>query len=96
MKIVPLLKEAVLAYGHFNSVHPGHIRYLKNASSQRQISYLLQFFLIQIKELIENINFHRWRRAEGLASMNIVDGILLLEDEEYSLVNAINALKPAS
>ena len=30
----PIIKESVLAYGHFNSVHPGHIRYLKNAASQ--------------------------------------------------------------
>ena len=30
----PKLEKCVLAYGHFNSVHPGHIRYLKKAASQ--------------------------------------------------------------
>ena len=30
----PSIENFVLAYGHFNSVHPGHIRYLKKAASQ--------------------------------------------------------------
>ena len=32
----PDFKNCTLAYGHFNSVHPGHIRYLKNAASHGQ------------------------------------------------------------
>ena len=24
-------KDCVLAYGHFNTIHPGHIRYLRHA-----------------------------------------------------------------
>ena len=30
----PNFIKCTLAYGHFNSVHPGHIRYLKNAASK--------------------------------------------------------------
>ena len=26
-------QEIALAYGHFTSIHPGHIRYLQNAKS---------------------------------------------------------------
>ena len=33
----PSFINCTLAYGHFNSVHPGHIRYLKNAASKGEI-----------------------------------------------------------
>ena len=29
-------KDCVLAYGHFNTIHPGHIRYLRHARSLGQ------------------------------------------------------------
>ena len=28
------LEGCVLTYGHFSTIHPGHIRYLKHASKQ--------------------------------------------------------------
>ena len=34
LKNVKSYKNCVLTYGHFNSVHPGHIRYLKHAASK--------------------------------------------------------------
>ena len=90
----PIINEAVLAYGHFNSVHPGHIRYLKKASSQGK-----SLFVAVLPDTNKGNNreykFTQKERAEGLTSLNVVDGIVLLKDEEYSLVNAINALKPA-
>ena len=33
-------KKGVLCYGHFNTIHPGHIRYLKYAASQSDNLYL--------------------------------------------------------
>jgi len=89
----PNIKETALAYGHFNSVHPGHIRYLKNAASQGK-SLIVAVLPDTEKGASREYKFTQKERAEGLASLNIIDGILLLKDEELSLVNAINTLKP--
>ncbi len=91
----PNFNESVLAYGHFNSVHPGHIRYLKKAASQGK-SLIVAVLPDTNKGRNREYKFRQKERAEGLASLKIIDGILLLKDEEYSLVNALNVLKPAS
>ena len=90
----PIIKETALAYGHFNSVHPGHIRYLKNAASQGK-SLIVAVLPDTHKGKNREYKFTQKERAEGLASINIIDGILLLKDEESSLVNAINVLNPS-
>ena len=89
----PNIEEASLAYGHFNSVHPGHIRYLKNAASQCK-SLIVALLPDTDKGTSREYKFTQKERAEGLASLNIINGIILLNDEEFSLVNAINTLKP--
>ena len=90
----PIIKETALAYGHFNSVHPGHMRYLKNAASQGK-SLVVAVLPDTHKGKNREYKFTQKERAEGLASINIIDGILLLKDEESSLVNAINVLNPS-
>ena len=90
----PVIKETVLAYGHFNSVHPGHIRYLKNAASRGK-SLIVAVLPDTNKGKNREYKFTQKERAEGLASINMIDGILLLEDEKYSLVNAINVINPS-
>ncbi len=89
----PNIRETALAYGHFNSVHPGHVRYLKNAASQGK-SLIVAVLPDTYKGTSREYKFTQKERAEGLASLNIINGIFLLEDEEYALVKAINALKP--
>ena len=89
----PNIKDSALAYGHFNSVHPGHVRYLKNAASQGN-SLIVAVLPDTKKGINREYKFTQKERVEGLASLNIIDGILLLKDEEYPLVNAIKALNP--
>ena len=40
--------------------------------------------------------FSQLERAEGLTALNIIDGIILLKDEEFSLSKVIKKLKPSS
>ena len=87
------LTKCVLAYGHFNSVHPGHIRYLKKAASQEQ-----ELIVAILPDTDKGINraykFSQLERAEGLTALNIIDGIILLKDEEFSLAKLIKKIKP--
>ena len=67
-------ENCVLAYGHFNSVHPGHIRYLKNASKIN--NKLVVAVLPDTKEGINNnYQFSQKERADGLSALKIVNGI---------------------
>ncbi len=86
-------KNCTLTYGHFDLVHTGHIRYLRNASKQgnRLVIALLPDTYKGIKY---NYQFSQYERAEGLTSFEFIDAIILLKDEVYSLTNLINFIKP--
>ena len=84
-------KSCILAYGHFNTIHAGHIRYLKHAKSRGQI------LVVALKgdEKIEGRNkyaFNENERAEALSLLSIADFILLIGKEK--LKNIIRILNP--
>ena len=88
-----LFENCVLAYGHFNSVHHGHIRYLKHAAEQGD--NLIVAILPDTKEgQNKNYQFSQKDRADALSAINSIKGILLLDDKRFALMNAIKVLKP--
>ena len=74
------------AYGHFNTIHQGHIRYLKYAKN------LGEFLIIALIGNNDEYSFNQEERAEGLDLLGLADGIILLEDKELDLV--LEKLKP--
>ena len=78
------LKEAkafqgcVLAYGHFSTIHPGHIRYLRHACN------LGQQLLVALIGDGGSISypFNQQERAEALKLLGIADAVLLLQANE--------------
>ena len=81
-------RGCVLAYGHFNTIHPGHIRYLRHA---RGLGNQLVVALIGDKNT--RYAFQQQERAEALSLLGIADAVvLLLEADELN--EAIEALKP--
>ena len=98
---IPILKlddakefrKCTLAYGHFNSVHPGHIRYLKHAASQGN-PLIVAIRPDKEKGINSNYQFGQRERAEGIAVLNLIDGIVLLDDEDNFLLKAIKFLEP--
>ena len=85
------IKNCVMVYGHFTTIHTGHIRYLKQAS--KMAKYLI---VALIGDNIENqsYQFSQIERAEGLASIELIDKIVLLEKNELSV--AISKIKPTN
>ena len=77
----------VLAYGHFTTIHPGHIRYLRHT---RGLGEQLVVALIGDGKI--SYAFQQEERAEALSLLGIADAVLLLEADELSA--AIEALKP--
>ena len=98
-KIISLdkLKEYddfVLGYGHFTTIHPGHIRYLKYAKSLRSkliIAIKDDSFNDQDKA---NYQFNQKERAEALAMLGIADDIVLLKND--NLIELIKVATPYS
>ncbi len=79
------LRDFSLGYGHFTTIHSGHIRYLKHAKS------LASKLVIALKGDGDNTNednlpyeFNQKERAEALLMLDIADAVLLLKDEELS------------
>jgi len=89
---LPSGQQVVLCYGHFNIIHPGHIRYLEHAKSLgRQLIVAVQGDL----SYTDSGNSHHFlahERALGLAWLQIVDGVLILDRGD--LAEAVQVLQP--
>jgi cytidyltransferase-like protein len=87
-------QQSVICYGHFNIIHPGHIRYLEYAKS------LGQTLIVAVQGdhmLTHSGNSHHFSandRALGLGLLHIVDIVLILDSGE--LTEAIQLLQPNS
>ena len=86
------LQGCVLAYGHFSTIHAGHIRYLRHAADQGQ-----RLVVALIGDGPANqpapFPFSQQERAEALRLLGIADALVLLQANE--LQEAIAALRPA-
>ena len=84
--------SVVLCHGHFNMIHPGHIRYLEYArkyGSRLMVSVQgdLTFRGLELRH-----HFSEQERAAGVAALHLVDQVILLGDR--SLEDLIEVLRP--
>ena len=79
----------VLTYGHFSTIHPGHIRYLRHA---RGLGDKLVIALIGDSSS-HKYPFSQIERAEALCLLGIANAVLLLTAHELN--QAIASLQPA-
>ncbi len=81
--------RVVLCHGHFNIVHPGHLRFLNFSKKQGDLLVVS----VLNKELVGDSEdyYTEDERAEGVASLEMVDFVYVLE---MPIVDFINELKP--
>ena len=74
-----LPQNAVLAYGHFTTIHAGHIRYLRHA---KKLGSTLIVALLGDDERIgdKKYAFNQNERAEALSLLSIADYIILMDN----------------
>jgi len=86
-------ETVVICHGHFNIIHPGHIRYLNYA---RELGTRL-LVLVQGDMLSQKTegkyHFSEAERAAGVAALQSVDQVIILG--ERTLKEAISLLKPS-
>ena len=70
-------KKIVLGYGHFSAIHPGHIRYLKEAKE------LGDTLIVAIKpDSQENsYPFTAKERAATVANIDCVDQVFIIDSQ---------------
>ena len=85
------LQGCVLCYGHFTTIHPGHIRYLRHA---RSLGTTLVVALVGdgLSDQPSPYPFSQEERAEALSLLGIADAIVFLKADELS--QAIQTLRP--
>ena len=72
--------KTVLGYGHFNTIHAGHIRYLRYAKSLGDSLYLA----LRGDDGVNQYDFNQSERLEGLKLLGLADEIICLEADEQS------------
>ena len=82
-----------ITYGHFSTIHPGHIRYLSNAKKKGN---KLVIAIIGDCKNDENLRFKYSQkdRADALNILNLADGLFLLKKDFLSEV--IISLEPSN
>lgn len=81
--------DCILTFGHFSTIHPGHIRYLRHAGT---LGSTLVVALIGDNS-DTNYPFQRRERAEALSLLGIADYIVLLDGDDLRKV--IIELRPS-
>ena len=84
-------QDVALAYGHFSSIHPGHIGYLQNAKSYGN-KLVIALRGDNDKPKSEKYIFSMQERSQSLAMLKIADLLISLENDE--LDELVKILKP--
>ena len=86
------LKDYSLCFGHFNIIHPGHLRYLQTARLHNEKIVVALESDKQLAKSSVGDWFPEGERAEAVAALEIVDKVIIL-DSGY-LVDLVKILEP--
>ncbi len=87
-------RGCVLTYGHFTTIHPGHIRYLRHAKAQgEKLVVALIGDELSPQTAQPKYQFSQRERAESLGLLSMVDAVVMLNRNE--LTEAVKSIEPA-
>ncbi|MBF0362135.1 MAG: adenylyltransferase/cytidyltransferase family protein [Oligoflexia bacterium] len=85
-------KQITLCQGHFNMIHPGHIRFLEFAKKHADLLIVAIHGPNMIEEQVKNEFYTAEERRSGVAMLSIVDFVYIVEDKNLSEIATI--IKP--
>jgi len=83
----------VCCYGHFNLIHPGHLRYLQHAKTLAEKLVVLVRSDEELEKDSLGEHYSENERAESLANLHIVDFVIILN--QITLEESVNLVKPS-
>ena len=85
------LSGASLCFGHFNVIHPGHVRYFRTAKRYGNQLVVGLESDVQLSEMEQTKIFSETDRAQALAAVDVVDYVVILDSGRIEdLVQIIN------
>ena len=91
-KILPTNKKIILCHGHFDVVHPGHVRHLIYAKSKADVLIVSITSDIHITKGVHRPHVPENIRALNIAAFEAVDYVLI--DQNYKPLRLLSVLKP--
>ena len=85
-------KKIILCQGHFNVIHPGHLRFLEFAEKQGDCLIVAVQGENKIEPKVRDKFFNSAERAKGVASLQYVDKVIVFN--ELSIEEIIVVVKP--
>ena len=82
-------ENTVLCYGHFNIIHPGHIRFLEFSKRQGKSLFIA---LLPDSQLPQELYFRETERAQALLATGLVNKIIILDSGD--LVGCVALIMP--
>jgi rfaE bifunctional protein kinase chain/domain len=86
------VESVVLSYGHFNLIHPGHLRYLQHAKT---LATKLVVVIVSDEDLDKDSfgpHFSEKERAESVANLQIIDYVIILNNLTFD--ELVDTIKP--
>ncbi len=81
-----------LCLGHFNVIHPGHLRFLQHAKKHGEKLVIAMWSDDDLLRTAEPFYFSQNERAIGVAELSCVNKVIILD--KISMEDVINALSP--
>ena len=69
-----------LCFGHFNAIHPGHLRHFQSASEYKKPLVVAIEGDANLLEIEQAEYFSEAERAESVAALNLVDYVVILDE----------------
>ena len=84
--------KIVLCYGHFNVIHPGHLRFLQQAKNSGDILFAAVVSDEIFNPTNQQFKYSESDRCASVAAINSVDYVFCLT--ELDILESINTIKP--
>lgn len=84
----------VLCHGHYNVIHPGHMRFIEHAKSLGDKLIVAVYGDRYFSESELKRMYPQLVRAQGISALQLVDYVLILDS--LTLPEALGAIKPAA
>jgi rfaE bifunctional protein kinase chain/domain len=91
-EIGSLDRSITLVYGHFNVIHPGHIRFLRNAQEFGDYLVIAVQGDNQFSAETKDLFFTQMERAEGVAALQGVNKVIILD--EITFEELVSVIEP--